>query len=115
MTIFAYISQMLLLRFLVSMFNNKFQKVFENQDYLNRRTIINMKNSASYDKKIGAITTAFFPINMLLLILVFPIMLIKNDRFNDMVLKTQYIFLGLLYCLLAFFASLILMPVLFIK
>ena len=106
---------MLLLRFLASMFNNKYKKVFENQDYLNRLAIINLKNSSSFDKSIGAITTSFFPINIILLIFIAPVMMMQNDRFNDAVLKAQYILLVGLYCLLALFGSIFILPILFFK
>jgi len=106
---------MLLLRFLAAMFNNKYKKVFDNQDFLNRLTIINLKNSSSYDKRLGAITTTFFPINSILLIFIIPVIYLRNDRLNEMVLKAQYFLLIMLYCLLALMASVFILPILFFK
>jgi len=106
---------MLLLRFLVAMFNNRYRIVFDNLDFLKRKNIINLKNSQSYDKRIGAITTSFFPINILLLPFIGPILYLKNDRLNDSVLKVQY------WCLISLYFGLIIaftipiLPVLFLK
>jgi hypothetical protein len=69
---------MLLVRLLVAIFNSKYRKVFENQDFLNRLTIINLKNSSSFDKNIGAISISFFPINVFLLPFILPIMYFKS-------------------------------------
>lgn len=115
LTFTAYVSQMLLIRFLVAMFISKYKKVFKNQDFLNRLTIISLKNSSSYDKRIGAITTSFFPINIILLPFIAPILYFKNDRFNDFILKAQYFVLLGLYSLVAFVMALVLMPIIYLK
>jgi len=114
-TVFVYMSQMLLLRFLVAMFNNRYKIVFENLDFLKRKNIINLKNSSSYDKQIGAITTSFFPINILLLPFIFPILILKNDRLNDSVLKVEYWCLISLYFGLIIGFSIPILPILFLK
>jgi hypothetical protein len=106
---------MLLVRFLVAMFINKYKKVFLNQDFLNRLEIINLKNATSYDRLMGAITTSFFPINIILLPFMGPILFFKSERLNDSILKAQYLILLICYCILSITLSLVIMPILFIK
>jgi hypothetical protein len=109
------LSKLLIIRFLVAIFNNKFRKLFENQDYMNRLTIINLKNSRSYDKLKGAITTSFFPINIILVPFIIPIVYLDSERLNETVLKSQYTILLLLYTALATVTSFLFMPLIYLK
>lgn len=49
--------------------------------------IIRLKNSSSYNRWFGAITTTFFPISLLSLPFMIFLMIFKSERLNDFVLK----------------------------
>jgi len=49
-----------------------------------------MKNNLSFDPIIGAVTTTFFPINVIMLPLMLPVIIVKNKKLNEMVNKLQY-------------------------
>ena len=106
---------MLLLRFLVAMFNNRYRISYDNLDFIKRKSIVNLKNSSSYDPQIGAITISFFPINILLLPFIFPILILKNDRLNDIVLKVEYWSLMSLYFGMIILSTIPALPLLFLK
>ena len=82
-----YIFKVLLMSLLSAQFINKYQEVYTNLDAYKRFNIIRMKNSNSYDKFIGGATLTFFPINILCLPLMLPLMLFRSRRASDFVLK----------------------------
>jgi len=49
-----------------------------------------MKNHLGYDPIIGSITSTFFPINIIMLPLLIPVIIVKNKKLNEMVNKMQY-------------------------
>mmetsp|Transcript_11812 Transcript_11812/g.18171 ORF Transcript_11812/g.18171 Transcript_11812/m.18171 type:complete len:182 (+) Transcript_11812:6197-6742(+) len=85
--LFAFIFNILLMSFLVSMFINRYKFVWKNIDALRRMNIIKLKNSSSYDKLIGGVTLSFFPINVFLLPFIIPVVFFKSERLNDFILK----------------------------
>jgi len=115
LTTFVYLSSMLLLTFMVAMFNNKYQIVFGNLEFLRRQTIIRLKNSVSYDIYLGGITTSYFPINIILLPFIVPILMLRNERLNDIILKSQYWLLMICYLIIASLTSVFLVPLLYLK
>lgn len=46
-----------------------------------------MKNHLSYDPIIGSVTSTFFPINIIMLVLMIPVVAVKNKKLNEMVNK----------------------------
>ena len=76
-----------LLAFLGSMFINKLRLFWQNLSALQRMEIIKQKNMLSYDPNLGGITLTFFPISILMLPLMIPLMLARSERLSDMVLK----------------------------
>ena len=59
-----------------------------------------MKNNKSFDLYIGGATLTFFPINILVLPFLIPLMISKSPRFSDFALKSQYALMIGLYCLI---------------
>ena len=114
-TVFVYIFNILLLSFLVAMFINRYKNVWKNLDALRRTNIIKLKNSSSYDRLIGCITITFFPISIIVLPFILPVVLFKSERLNDFILKIQYGFMIIMYCLLAIIISIPMIPILYAK
>ena len=114
-TIFVYIFNILLLSFLVAMFINRYKFVFRNLAALRRMNIIRLKNSSSYDVLNGGVTITFFPISVLVLPFIIPVVLLKSERLNDFILKIQYAFMILMYCGLAVCISVPVIPLLIMK
>ena len=86
-TAFVYIFNILLLSFLVAMFINRYKFVYKNLAALRRMNIIKLKNSSSYDNISSAVTITFFPISILVLPFILPVVIFKSDRLNDFILK----------------------------
>jgi len=105
----------LLLSFLVAMFINRYKFVFKNLAALRRMNIIKLKNSSSYDPVSGGITITFFPVSILVLPFIVPVVLFKSDRLNDFILKIQYAFMIMLYCGIAVAISIPVMTLLYMK
>jgi len=114
-TIFVYIFNILLLSFLVAMFINRYKFVFKNLAALRRMNIIRLKNSSSYDLLSGGVTITFFPISILVLPFIVPVVVFKSERLNDFILKIQYAFMILFYCAIAIFISIPILPLLYFK
>jgi hypothetical protein len=73
---------------LAAMFINKYKQVWRNIDAYRRTNIIKMKNSVSYDKAIGGVTLAFFPLNIVALPLIPIVTTFRKDSVSDFVLKS---------------------------
>mmetsp|Transcript_8089 Transcript_8089/g.13583 ORF Transcript_8089/g.13583 Transcript_8089/m.13583 type:complete len:171 (+) Transcript_8089:640-1152(+) len=113
--LFAYIFSILLVSFLVSMFINRYKFVYKNIDALRRMDIIKLKNSSSYDKLIGGVSLTFFPVNVFLLPFILPVVVFQSERLNDFILKIQYVFMIVMYCVIALLIALPLTPLLYFK
>lgn len=105
----------LLLSFLVAMYINRYKYVYVNIDAFRRMDIIKLKNSSSFDEFYSGITITFFPINILVLPFILPVVLFKSERLNDFILKLQYALMILLYCFMAIIIAVPLLPILYIK
>ena len=114
-SLFVYMFNVLLLSFLVAMFINKYKFVWKNLDALKRMNIIKLKNSCGYDTLTGGITITFFPISIIILPLILPVVIFKSERLNDFILKIQYGFMILMYCLIALCLSVLVWPIMYIK
>jgi hypothetical protein len=77
--------------------------------------IIKLKNTNSYDKLYGGVTITFFPISIIMLPFVIPVVVFKSERLNDFILKIQYALMILMYCLLGFIISIPIIPMLYMK
>ena len=97
------------------MFINRYQYVWKNIDAIRRMEIIKLKNSKSYNEIYGGVTLTFFPISLIALPFMIPIILLKSERMNDFILKIQYALMILLYCLIAIVLSIPLLPLLYVK
>jgi len=97
------------------MFINRYKFVWSNLEALRRMNIIKLKNTNSYDKLYGGVTITFFPISIIMLPFVIPVVIFKSERLNDFILKIQYALMILMYCILGFFLSIPIMPMLYIK
>ena len=86
-TIFVYLFNVLLLSFLVAMFINRYKFVYKNLAALRRMDIIKLKNSSSYDEVYGGVTMTFFPVSIIILPFIIPIIALKSERLNDFILK----------------------------
>jgi len=105
----------LLLSFLVAMFINRYKYVWTNLEALRRMNIIKLKNTNSYDKLYGGVTITFFPISIIMLPLVIPVVVFKSERLNDFILKIQYAVMIVLYCLLGSIIAVPIIPMLYMK
>jgi len=114
-SVFVYMFNILLLSFLVAMFINRYKLVYKNLAALRRINIIRLKNSSSFDSISGSVTITFFPINILLLPFIVPVVLFKSERLNDFILKIQYAFMLFTYCVIAMVISVPLIPLLYMK
>jgi hypothetical protein len=110
-----YIFQIFLMSLLVAMFINRQSEVSKNLDAFRRFNIIKLKNSEQYDQYIGGITTTFFPINILMLPFMLPVIIFRNPRISDFALKLQYAALMFLYVLIAILLVIPLLPILMFK
>jgi len=72
-TVFVYIFNIFLLSFLVAMFINRYKFVYKNLDAIRRMNIIRLKNSSSYDELTGGVTITFFPISVVVLPFIVPV------------------------------------------
>ena len=86
-TVFVYVFNILLLSFLVAMFINRYKYVWQNIDAIRRMEIIKLKNSNSFDNLFGGVTITFFPISVIVLPFVIPVVVFKSERLNDFILK----------------------------
>jgi hypothetical protein len=77
--------------------------------------IIKLKNTNSYDKLYGGVTITFFPISIIMLPLVIPVVVFKSERLNDFILKIQYAVMIVLYCLLGSIIAVPIIPMLYMK
>jgi len=114
-TLFVFIFNVLLLSFLVAMFINRYKFVWLNLEALRRMNIIKLKNTNSYDKFFGGVTITFFPISILMLPFVIPVVVFKSERLNDFILKIQYAAMIVMYCLLGTIISIPIIPLLYLK
>ena len=95
-----FVFRMLLLSLLAAMFINRYKEVYYNIDAHKRFDIIRMKNSESYDRYVGGATLTFFPINIVVLPFLLPLMLLRSSRLSEFALKVQYSLMLALYCLI---------------
>lgn len=100
---------------LIAMFVLRYQHLWTNIEAIRRMDIIKLKNSQSYDPTFGAITMTYFPINILLLPFLLPLMALKSDRLNDSILKIQYFLMVIIYCMLAIIIAIPVLPLLYLK
>mmetsp|Transcript_11804 Transcript_11804/g.18141 ORF Transcript_11804/g.18141 Transcript_11804/m.18141 type:complete len:135 (+) Transcript_11804:1243-1647(+) len=94
-----FIFKVLLSSLLAAMFINKYNSVYQNIEAHKRFNIIRMKNSESYDKYVGGATLSFFPVNIIILPFLLPIMMIRSPRLSEFALKIQYSVMLFLYCM----------------
>ena len=114
-TLFVFIFNVMLLSFLVAMFINRYKFVYTNLEAFRRMNIIKLKNTNSYDNLYGGVTITFFPISIIMLPFVIPVVIFKSERLNDFILKIQYATMMMMYCLLGFFVAIPLIPLLYLK
>jgi len=100
---FMFLFNVLMLSLLSAMFINKYKEVYKNIDAYKRFRIIRMKNSQSYDLYLGGGSLTFFPINIIVLPFLLPIMVVRSRRLSDFALKIQYTAMIGLYCLILVF------------
>jgi hypothetical protein len=113
--IFMYMFKVLLMSLLAAMFINKYKQVYKNLDAYRRFNIIKLKNSVAYDKFLGGVTLTFFPINIIMLPFIVPIISFRSARASDTILKLQYVIMMLMYCTLACTFIIPIIPILYLK
>lgn len=86
-SVFVYIFNILLLSLLVAMFINRYKVVYVNLESLKRMNIIKLKNSSSYDAIYGGVTITFFPVSIIVLPVIIPVVIFKSERLSDLILK----------------------------
>ena len=114
-TAFIYIFKVMLISFLVAIFINRYEQTFINIDALRRMNIIRLKNSSDFHPFYGAITITFFPISILMLPFLIPLLLFKSERLSNFVLKLQYSAMILMYVFLGLLCSVVIIPLLYLK
>ena len=100
---------------LAAMFINKYKQVYKNLDAYRRFNIIKLKNSVAYDKFIGGVTLTFYPINIIMLPFIAPIVAFRSARVSDFLLKIQYVIMMLMYCGIASTFIVPMAPFLYLK
>lgn len=86
-TVFVYLFNILLLSVLIAMFINRYKVVYVNLESLKRMNIIKLKNSSSYDELYGGVTITFFPVSIMVLPVIIPVVVFKSERLSDFILK----------------------------
>ena len=114
-SLFVYIFNILLMSFLIAMFINRYKYVYNNLDALRRMNVIKLKNSSSFDSLYGGVTLTFFPISIVVLPLIAPVVLFKSERLSDLTLKIQYAIMILQFCFIGLLVSLPVLPLLYFK
>lgn len=89
--------------------------MFKNLESFKRFNIIKNKNMGTYDSFIGAVSMAFFPINIIVCPFIIPILLVRSKRINDFFLKLQYMMMVVIYSALAGGTLVCLSPLLLVK
>ena len=84
---FMFIFRILLMSVLAAMFINKYKDIYLNIDAHKRFSIIRMKNSLAYDKYSGGATLSFFPVNIIILPMMLPILVMRSSRISEFALK----------------------------
>ena len=97
------------------MFINRYKFVYKNLDAIRRMNIIRLKNSSSFDELTGGVTITFFPISVVVLPFIIPVVLAKSERLSDFILKIQYALMILFYCGIAVVLSVPILPLLYMK
>mmetsp|Transcript_1516 Transcript_1516/g.2062 ORF Transcript_1516/g.2062 Transcript_1516/m.2062 type:complete len:109 (+) Transcript_1516:1242-1568(+) len=87
MALYTFVFRIGLLNFLLAMFINRHSQSVKNLDAYRRFDMISQKNSSGYDKTLGGITNSFYPINIILLPFLGPLLLFKNPRVSEFTLK----------------------------
>lgn len=114
-TAFIYIFKVMLISFLVAIFINRYEQTFTNIDALRRMNIIRLKNSSDFHPFYGAITITFFPVSVLMLPFLIPLIMFKSERLSSFVLKLQYSAMIIVYVFLGILCSVIVIPLLYLK
>ena len=109
------ISKFFLFSLLCTIFIKGYKQVYQEFDANQRMEVIRLKNSSTYEPLFSAVTLTFFPINVLLLPLLLPVVLFKSERLNDFVLKIQYVQLIVMYSMASVAASVVICPLLVLK
>jgi hypothetical protein len=112
---FMFFFKVLLLSLLAAMFINRYKVVYINLDAYKRYNIIKLKNSIVYDRFVGGITNTFFPINIIIIPFIVPIVMLRSKRASDILLKFQYVIMVLAYCIIAGIMIVPASPVLYMK
>mmetsp|Transcript_40106 Transcript_40106/g.61283 ORF Transcript_40106/g.61283 Transcript_40106/m.61283 type:complete len:88 (-) Transcript_40106:460-723(-) len=85
--LFNFVSKIFLFGILITMLIIRYKNASKKIEASRRMEIILLKNSQCYDKVYGAITMTYFPINIILLPFILPMIILKSERLNDAVLK----------------------------
>jgi len=99
----------------VAMFINRLQIVYKNLAAIRRMDIIKLKNSSSFDPLYGGVTITFFPISIMILPFIIPVIIFKSERLNDFILKIQYGFMMMMYVIIAVIFSILILPLIYGK
>lgn len=115
LVLFILVYFVLLLNLLIAMFSNTYQRIYENKNAIRLKRILEMKNHLEFDPIIGSVTSTFFPINILMLPMMIPVITVKNKKLNEMVNKLQY---SVMICLQSFAImgfQIVLSPIMYAK
>ena len=77
----------MLLNLLIAMFSNTYQIIYDKKESIRLRRILQMKNKLSFDPLVGAVTSTFFPINVVMIPFMIFICVVKNKKANEMINK----------------------------
>mmetsp|Transcript_12107 Transcript_12107/g.18714 ORF Transcript_12107/g.18714 Transcript_12107/m.18714 type:complete len:214 (-) Transcript_12107:268-909(-) len=112
---FMYIFRVLFISLLGAMFINKYKSMYTQMDAFRRFSIIRQKNAVIFDKYIGGVTMTFFPINILILPFIIPVLSLRNARVSDFVLKIQYVAMMIMYITFMLCLIIPMLPLLYLK
>lgn len=109
----VYIFSIVLMSFLIAMFINKYEYLWENIDAIKRMKIIQLKNSSDFSRLYSAITITFFPISLVILPFIPLMVIFKSERLNEFCLKIQYGIMIFMYMVLGIAVSIPVIPILY--
>lgn len=109
------IFKVMLLSLLVAMYINKYRRVYVNLDAIKRYSVIQLKNTIEYDQAVGAVTCTFFPINILVIPFLLPVVLYRSEKMSEVLLKTQYTLMAVIYTVILMMIAVPVFPFLYVK
>lgn len=113
--LYVLLFRILIISLSSAMVVNRYKRSHPQLDSLKRLDVIRNKNSKLYDSQIGAISMTFFPLNLVVLPFILPLMITRSKRISDFLLKVQYSIMIVVYTFAMIATITVLLPILYVK